>query len=204
MSSPGVPTTPNSPYSSYFRRRTIGRASSPPTWACYEQIPSDDDDEDYNDSPSEDESCSEDGEDYGHHDRGSDGDLAVNTERQDDTQNMEIDRGDQGADDEKNAAKFKKDMKGKQKALDPEPEPTKKHYRKRERRPTYTLRPILTIQKSQGFVWNQVCILYPSFRAPVDRLSESRIYSSPLTLKIDVRFSFGVYSLLSGLIVSTI
>ncbi|KAG2348116.1 hypothetical protein BDR05DRAFT_957755 [Suillus weaverae] len=161
MSSPEVPTTPNSPYASYFRRRTIGRASSPPTWACYEQIPSDDDDEDYNDSPSEDESCSEDGEDYAHHDRDSDGDLAINTERQDDTQNMEIDRGDQGVDDEKNAAKFKKDMKGKQKALDPEPEPTKKHYRKRERRPTYTLRPILTIQKSQGFVWNQDLFVPP-------------------------------------------
>ncbi|KAG0699245.1 hypothetical protein DFH29DRAFT_937461 [Suillus ampliporus] len=160
MSNPGVPT-PNSPYSSYFRRRTIGRASSPPTWACYEQIPSDDDDEDYNESPSEDESCSEDGEDYGHHDRDSDGDHAVNTERHDDTQNMEIDRGDHGADDEKSAAKFKKDMKGKQRALDPEPEPTKKHYRKRERRPTHTLRPILTIQKSQGFVWNQDLFVPP-------------------------------------------
>jgi hypothetical protein len=160
MSTPGVPT-PNSPYSSYFKRRTIGRASSPPTWACYEQIPSDDEDDDYNESPSEDESCSEDGEDYAHHHHDSDGDHAVNSERQDDTQNMEIDRIDHGTDDEKNAAKlFKKDMKGKQRALDPEQESTKKHRRKRERRPTYTLRPILTIQKSQGFVWNQVCIVF--------------------------------------------
>lgn len=156
MTSPGVPT-PNSPYSSYFRRHTIGRASSPPTWACYEQIPSEDEDDDYNDSPSEDESCSEDGEDYALHHRDSDGDHAVNSERQDDTQNMEIDRVDHGADDEKNAAKL--DMKGKQRALDPEQESPKKHYHKRERRPTCTLRPILTIQKSQGFVWNQVWIL---------------------------------------------
>jgi hypothetical protein len=157
MSSPGVPT-PNSPYSSYFRRRNIGRASSPPTWACYEQIPSDDEDDDYNDSPSEDESCSEDGDDYPHHHLDSDADRAVNSERQDDTQNMEIDPVDHGGpDDEKSAEKvFKKDMKGKQRALDPEQETLKKHYRKRERRSTYTLRPILTIQKSQGFVWNQV------------------------------------------------
>ncbi|OJA12771.1 hypothetical protein AZE42_07913 [Rhizopogon vesiculosus] len=160
MSSPGVPT-PTSPYSSYFRRRTIGRASSPPTWACYEQIPSDDEDDDYNESPSEDESCSEDGEEYAHH-HDSDGDHAVNSERQDDTQNMEIDRVDHVADDEKNAAKlFKKDMKGKQRALDPDQESAKKHYRKRERRPTYTLRPILTIQKSQGFVWNQDLFVPP-------------------------------------------
>jgi len=159
MSSPGVPT-PNSPYSSYFRRRTIGRASSPPTWACYEQIPSDDEDDDYNDSPSEDESCSEDGEDYPHPHWDSDGDHAVNCERQDDTQNMEIDRVDHGADDEKNAEKlFKKDMKGKQRALDPEQESPKKRHPKRERQSTCTLRPILTIQKSQGFVWNQVWIL---------------------------------------------
>lgn len=45
----------------YFRRRTIGRAASPPTWACYEEIPYDDDD--YSSSCSDD-SCSEDDEDY--------------------------------------------------------------------------------------------------------------------------------------------
>ena len=44
-----------------FRRRAYGRAPSPPTWACYEQIPYEDD---YSDSASEDNSCSEDEEDY--------------------------------------------------------------------------------------------------------------------------------------------
>ena len=48
-------------YPEFFRHRAIGRAPSPPTWACYEQIPYDDD---YSDSGSEDNSCSEDEEDY--------------------------------------------------------------------------------------------------------------------------------------------
>lgn len=172
MTSPAAISTPNSPYSSYFRRRTIGRAASPPTWACYEQIPYDDDDEDedYSDSQSEDDSCSEDVEDY-HTSHELTLDRAVPavtvSESQDDThvQNMEIDEADRhthphssASNDEKNAAQFKKDIKGKQRAVDPEPEATKRRHRKRDRRPTRTLRPILTIQKSQGFVWNQVRI----------------------------------------------
>ncbi|KAG6330327.1 hypothetical protein ID866_8762 [Astraeus odoratus] len=56
---------------------------------------------------------------------------------------------------------LKKDVKGKQRAVDPEPEPTKRRHRRRERRPTQTLRPILTIQKSQGFVWNQDLFVPP-------------------------------------------
>lgn len=173
---------PNSPYSSYFRRRIIGRASSPPTWACYEQIPydnDDDDDDDYSDSQSEDISCSEDGEDCGRR-SGSDpdGDSQCRRgveERQDDTQNMEIDQsaceGDNKNDsnNEKTDSTsspilpplLKKDIKGKQRAVDPEPEPTKRRHRRRERRPTHTLRPILTIQKSQGFVWNQDLFVPP-------------------------------------------
>ncbi|KAI6119662.1 hypothetical protein EDD17DRAFT_1606003 [Pisolithus thermaeus] len=163
---------PNSPYSSYFRRRLIGRASSPPTWACYEQIPydeDDDEDEDYTDSQSDDNSCSEDGEDYGRpSSNGPDGDRI---ERQDDTQNMEIDRtacdGDDKCSNEKAGSPpplqppLKKDIKGKQRAVDPEPEPTKRRHRRKERRPTHTLRPILTIQKSQGFVWNQDLFVPP-------------------------------------------
>lgn len=171
MSSPAAISTPNSPYSSFFRRRTIGRAASPPTWACYEQIPYDDeddeDDEDYSDSGSEDDSCSEDGEDYHTHDHTLDHPVGAVTasDSQDDThvQSMEIDEADRHAhapspasNDEKNPAQFKKDIKGKQRAVDPEPEVPKRRHRKRDRRPTHTLRPILTIQKSQGFVWNQV------------------------------------------------
>lgn len=163
---------PNSPYSSYFRRRLIGRASSPPTWACYEQIPYDDEedeDDDYTDSQSEDNSCSEDGEDYARPSSNDpDGDRI---ERQDDTQNMEIDHNACDGDDKCNNEKTgsppplqslpKKDLKGKQRAVDPEPEPTKRRHRRKERRPTHTLRPILTIQRSQGFVWNQDLFVPP-------------------------------------------
>ncbi|KAJ3516524.1 hypothetical protein NLJ89_g1068 [Agrocybe chaxingu] len=49
-------STAGNPY--YFRRRTMGRAASPPTWACYEQIHDDDC------SNSDSDSCSEDDEDY--------------------------------------------------------------------------------------------------------------------------------------------
>lgn len=57
---------------------------------------------------------------------------------------------------------MKKDVKGKQRAIDPPDvevtdESTKRRERrKKQRKPVYTFRPILTIQKSQGFVWNQV------------------------------------------------
>ena len=175
MSSP----TAISPNSSYFRRRTIGRAASPPTWACYEQIPYDDEDDDYSDSQSEDDSCSEDAEEYNtSHEHTLDNPSAVApSDSQDDThvQNMEIDEADRHtltpsstSNDEKNAAQFKKDIKGKQRAVDPEPEQPKRRHHKRDRRPTHTLRPILTIQKSQGFVWNQVR-LELSLYAPKNR-----------------------------------
>jgi hypothetical protein len=51
-------------------------------------------------------------------------------------------------------AEKQKDIKGKQRAVDPEPETPRRQRKKRQH--VYTLRPILTIQKSQGFVWNQV------------------------------------------------
>ena len=63
-------------------------------------------------------------------------------------------------------AQYKKDVKGKQRAVEPEPESSKQQqqqqqqqrqqHRKKPRQPQYPLRPILTIQRSQGFVWNQV------------------------------------------------
>ncbi|KAJ3487263.1 hypothetical protein NLJ89_g11730 [Agrocybe chaxingu] len=52
-----------------------------------------------------------------------------------------------------------KDVKGKQRAIDPEPEPPRRQRKKRQR--MYTLRPILTIQRSQGFVWNQDLFVPP-------------------------------------------
>ncbi|KAI0685106.1 hypothetical protein BC835DRAFT_1386049 [Cytidiella melzeri] len=153
-----------STYSEYFRRRAIGRAPSPPTWACYEQIPFDDD---YSDS--EDNSCSEDEEDYRttvlqHRDSGeSDGESPVRLERNPEPRadgDMEIDEANEPIPEDK-IAEYKTDVKGKQRATDPELESPKRQQRKKQRQPTYTLRPILTIQRSQGFVWNQDLFVPP-------------------------------------------
>ena len=168
-------TTTNPTYTNYFRRRTIGRAASPPTFACYEQRGSPyDNDDDLSDDGSEDNvSCSEDGEDYGRHESDSETDDHVNSlgEKKPDNAapddvDMEIDEGDDGVA-EKKVAAHKKDVKGKQRAIDPEPESPKRQSRqKKPRQPVYTLRPILTIQRSQGFVWNQVSDWYPNIMDP--------------------------------------
>ena len=151
-------------YPEFFRRRAIGRAPSPPTWACYEQIPFDDD---CSDSMSDDDggpSCSEDDEDYGRGARpeattpsssSSDGDSVVMPPRREDG-DMEIDEGDDAAAADK-LAEYKKDVKGKQRATESEHDSPKRQQRKKNRQPVIALRPILTIQRSQGFVWNQVC-----------------------------------------------
>lgn len=146
----------------FYRRRTIGRAASPPTWACYEQIPFDDDD--YSDSGSD--SCSEDEEDYvraaAMHEPSSDSEhndhvVAMGGIVDDDAHDLDMDidvaAADAGA--AKRSVDNQKDVKGKQRAIEPEPE-TKKRHPRRKREQVYTLRPILTIQRSQGFVWNQV------------------------------------------------
>lgn len=165
-------TTTNPSYANYFRRRTIGRAASPPTFACYEQRgnPYDNDDDEYSDEDgSEDHaSCSEDGEDYGHrHPESDPSDTEdhhiVSPTHPDngvaDVEGMELDEGDDGIATKK-AATIKKDLKGKQRAIEPEPEsPKRQHRPKKPRQPVYTLRPILTIQRSQGFVWNQVSLI---------------------------------------------
>ncbi|CAL1716153.1 unnamed protein product [Somion occarium] len=147
----------------YFRRRTLGRAPSPPTWACYEQIPYDDG---YSDSGSEDNSCSEDEEDYGRcipRDSDSDGDHSVvhsaNQESRVD-RDMEIDEGDEAAPEDK-LAELKKDVKGKQRAIEPEHDSPKRQLHRKHRQPQIPLRPILTIQRSQGFVWNQDLFVPP-------------------------------------------
>ena len=181
----------------YFRRRTIGRAASPPTWACYEQIRYDD--EDYSDSCSD--SCSEDEEDYSGPAaadsgvRQSRGDMSDDAEdvvvhpptTQDDSNDIDMDMGD--GDEAKKQQKDQmqqKDVKGKQRAIEPEPESPR---RQRKKRPhVYTLRPILTIQRSQGFVWNQV--RWWSFNLRSVRLTPSckrRTSSYRRILKIDVR-----------------
>lgn len=149
----------NDSYADFFRRRRVGRASSPPTWACYEQIPYHDS---YSDSGSDDNSCSEDEEDYVrtvHGGDDSDGEPAAHEDGKrglhEDNGDMEIDDGDEAVSAQK-VAELKKDVKGKQRAFEPEPESPKRQHRKHRRQPVVTLRPILTIQKSQGFVWNQV------------------------------------------------
>ena len=181
----------------YFRRRTMGRAASPPTWACYEQIRYDD--EEYSDSCSD--SCSEDEEDYSGPAaadsgvRQSRGDMSDDAEdvvvhpptTQDDSNDIDMDMGD--GDEAKKQQKDQiqqKDVKGKQRAIEPEPESPR---RQRKKRPhVYTLRPILTIQRSQGFVWNQVRWWSSNLRSV--RLTPSckrRTSSYRRILKIDVR-----------------
>lgn len=181
--------------SPFFRRnRILGRAPSPPTWACYEQIHSDDyydgefscSDSDSGGEDNDDDdhrSCSEDGEDYdvapvdGLGDQqGQGNDSAV-------VDSMDVD---EVGDAEKKAqehALAQAKSKGKQKAVDDEQEhgreeilvtrkvarPARRKGRDSYRRqPEANLRPILTIQKSQGFVWNQVWV-HPLFHMPCAR-----------------------------------
>jgi hypothetical protein len=149
MSPSTVSTSAPAVASPFSSRRTFGRAPSPPIWACYEQIPYDEgySEESDDSDDGDDNSCSEDDEDY--EARPSEGAGEADT--------MDIDEaGDRAGDQPKNV----KDLKGKQRAVDPEPESppkVKKQDRKKKRhQPVFNLRPILTIQKSQGFVWNQV------------------------------------------------
>ena len=162
----------------HFRRRAPGRAASPPTWACYEQIPYDDDD-DYSESDSE--SCSEDDEDYrkplNNNDSRSQDSQATESDSEDsvdhaadairppheaaqDSSSHSEDEREEGA--RHPAQPVKVDIKGKQRAVDPPVLETPKHQRRRrQRRSSFNLRPILTIQRSQGFVWNQDLFVPP-------------------------------------------
>ncbi|KAI0044292.1 hypothetical protein FA95DRAFT_1608682 [Auriscalpium vulgare] len=158
--------------SPFFRHRPLGRAPSPPTWACYEQIhalggdnsASDDsdgdddgDDDDDDDSSSDaaascdDSACSEDGEDYAGAGHGN-GAAAVD--------GMDMDE----AGDAEKKAHAQKD-KGKQRAVEPavvlEAQQRRRRRNRQRRQPAVTLRPILTIQRSQGFVWNQDLFVPP-------------------------------------------
>ena len=205
MSSLNVPGP--SPYASFFRHRTLGRAPSPPTWACYEQIQYDDEysddsasnsdshDEDDDDDEDEDHdhdiSCSEDDEDYGHHPDSSSSSIQSHEPPPSSEESEKSGDSSDGA---------KKDVKGKGKAVDPEhevvdspPPPQKPHLRSKKRhsgRRARTLRPILTIHKSQGFVWNQVscnisCALLPSI-IKRQYLPSNRTFSCLHTSKIAV------------------
>ena len=183
MSSLNVPGP--SPYASFFRHRALGRAPSPPTWACYEQIQYDgeysddsasdgdsndedeDDDDDDDGDESNDHSCSEDDEEYGRHPDSSSSSIQGNEPPPSSEESEKTNEPSEGAN---------KDVKGKGRAVDPEheagdspPPPPRSRLRSKKRhsgRRARTLRPILTIHKSQGFVWNQVgnfsCAYLPS------------------------------------------
>ncbi|TFY79062.1 hypothetical protein EWM64_g4951 [Hericium alpestre] len=149
------PTTYAWPASPFFRHRPLGRAPSPPTWACYEQIHSSlDYNPDYSCSDSEDEHDDELDDDE--HDAPP-CDDATHPE----VHNMDVNEEGNA---EKHACATKD--KGKQCAVEPTAT-TKQHigcHRERKRhvrQPVITLRPILIIQCSQVFVWNQDLFVPP-------------------------------------------
>lgn len=183
-------STMSTPATSTYRRR-LGRAPSPPTWLWYEQIPYDDDsscsDEDHSDCDDYDDqdnrTCSEDDEDYSRAHGTGGNPVAPPSESGSNTDSVNSGAGvgtgaarceEDGLNEKMDAeAKhhhkgaggdmLKKDLKGKQRAVEPVVEETprrRERERRRKREPVITLRPILTIQKSQGFVWNQVIRLF--------------------------------------------
>jgi hypothetical protein len=190
------PTHNTRPASPFFRHRPLGRAPSPPTWACYEQIParsdllgSSDSDSDSDSGEAADEdslsdadsstsssaSSDEDDDEHGNAHAGTEADaqaveaeavglMDVELDKDEDAASARSDRHSASGDPEKRD-------KGKQRADDPQAPNTVSgggksvpvsHSRSRRprgrRHPVSVLRPILTIQRSQGFVWNQVSV----------------------------------------------
>jgi len=178
------------PASPFFRHRPLGRAPSPPTWACYEQIParsdllgsSSDSDSDSCDAADEDSLSDADSSSSS-----SDADDAAEAEAEVEAaglMDVESDKDDDDAvhhryhpDDDEAATESgtgdpEKRDKGKQRAEDvltptggksvPVAAHPPRSRRPRGRRPPMNvLRPILTIQRSQGFVWNQDLFVPP-------------------------------------------
>lgn len=163
---------------SFYRHRAMGRAASPPTFACYEQIQygdeeGSDDEDSQSESGSESEQekepgaagagdCSEDDDSRTYHAAVS---GSTPEDEDDHTQSMDVDSPEPSP---------SKD-KGKQRAVSPAPligSPTssgsvspsrspaksliRAHRKQARAARVQVLRPILTIQRSQGFVWNQV------------------------------------------------
>jgi hypothetical protein len=174
------PSTPNScpcprPPSPFFRHRPLGRAPSPPTWACYEQIPARTDlmgssDSDSDSGDAADEDSLSDGESSSSDDAETEAAGLMDVESDKDEAAAEADAPERPSDGDP-----EKPDKGKQRADDPPNTTTTKsvpvsHPRTRRPRgrrpPVSVLRPILTIQRSQGFVWNQVRFLPSTHFAP--------------------------------------
>ena len=187
--SPDATTATARPASPFFRHRPLGRAPSPPTWACYEQIParsellgsSDDSDSESGDDGADEDSLSDadadadpdDPDDADADDNSSLSDDAeaaglmdVEDDEQDGRDPEKRDKGKQRAEAPPNggtvvaAAATNGNADGKTSPVIPHP-PVARHRRPRHRRPPVSaLRPILTIQRSQGFVWNQVRVAF--------------------------------------------
>jgi hypothetical protein len=170
---PSTHTCPR-PASPFFRHRPLGRAPSPPTWACYEQIParsdllgSSDSDSDSGDAADDDSlsdadsSSSASSSSASASDADAAGLMDVESDKDETTENLT-----RSAPSEEAGDPEKQRDKGKQRAEDPSPNtaapkpahvPHSRSRRTRGRHPPMSvLRPILTIQRSQGFVWNQV------------------------------------------------
>lgn len=180
------------PASPFFRHRPLGRAPSPPTWACYEQIParsdllgSSDSDSDSGEAADEDSlsdadssssssaSSDEDDEEQEDAQAGIEADAQAVEAEAAGLMDVESDKDGEAASARSHrhpaSGDPEKRDKGKQRADDPSnavssggksvPVSHSRSRRPRGRRPPVSvLRPILTIQRSQGFVWNQVSI----------------------------------------------
>jgi hypothetical protein len=186
------PTHNTRPASPFFRHRPLGRAPSPPTWACYEQIParsdllgSSDSDSDSGEAADEDSlsdadssssssaSSDEDDEEQEVAQAGIEADAQAVEPEAAGIMDVESDKDEEAASARSHrhpaSGDPEKRDKGKQRADDPPnavssggksvPVSHSRPRRPRGRRPPVSvLRPILTIQRSQGFVWNQVSV----------------------------------------------
>jgi hypothetical protein len=191
---PCPPTHNTRPASPFFRHRPLGRAPSPPTWACYEQIParsdllgSSDSDSDSGEAADEDSlsdvdssssSSSSDEDDEEHDDVPAEPEAEADVQAEAEAEAAGLMDVESDKDDVTTSARHRRQPsagdpekrdKGKQRADDPPntvtgggksvPVAPSRSRRPRGRRPPMSaLRPILTIQRSQGFVWNQVSV----------------------------------------------
>ncbi|KZT39988.1 hypothetical protein SISSUDRAFT_1044770 [Sistotremastrum suecicum HHB10207 ss-3] len=161
---PGSPSS--SPEScTSFRRRSCGRAHSPPTWAWYEQIHPDCDEDSL--SGSDEDSGSDDEESNAASGDNSALPQTAQSSRPESTAPevdiMEIDGISESS--ESKSIPSSSELKGKQRLVDSDesPEPSvKKQRRRKQRHPIYNYKPIVTIMSSQGFVWNQE-LFVPSY-----------------------------------------
>ncbi|KAH8801255.1 hypothetical protein DL96DRAFT_1508298 [Flagelloscypha sp. PMI_526] len=138
------------------RRVPLGRAASPPTWAWYEQIP-----DDYS-SESESGSDSESDDESGARDNITEEDQQPANTLNDNNAGVDVDSMDPPSTPPASSSVDK--GKGKERQTDSSdslPSPRRKTREQRHRGRPSALRPIVTIQRSQGFVWNQDLFVPP-------------------------------------------